>query len=272
MWVFALGPCLLLAGNTLYDAPIDHLYICYIEHPPYYYTDGGQAKGILVAKVKAILEAAHIRHEFKPMPVKRALERVAHDHNAISIGWFRTESRERCFIFSHPIYTNKPQEMLVLSKRAVAFKKHHTFKDLMNDNLFRLGAIIGYSEGDYCDTIIKNHIYDVHYIAGTPEQLLKMLYFERIDGFLVAPEEIDSLVAAAGIHRNEVTSIRLDDIPAGNSRHIIFNKNTPHGVIAKINAVIRSLENKASLAPPHIPAAGSDVDAEAHQQQTGAEQ
>ncbi|MGJ3522061.1 MULTISPECIES: substrate-binding periplasmic protein [Nitratidesulfovibrio] len=264
----ALASCS-LAGNVSYAAPVDHLYVCYIEHPPYYYTEDGQPKGTLVAKVKAILEAARIRHEFKPMPAKRALERVELDPTAISIGWFRTEARERRFIFSRPIYTNQPPELLVLSSRAAEFRKRRTFVELMEDSFFRLGTIVGYSEGEYCDRIIARHAGDVYHLAGMRVQLLKMLRNYRIDGVLVPPEEVDALVKAASIPRDEVTTIRLDDIPAGNARYIIFSKHAHPGVIATINAVIQSLEDASSgsaSSPPLMPAAGPGAGESPHRQ------
>lgn len=262
----------LLVGGDVYPAPIDQLSVCYIEHPPYYFTEDGQPKGLLVAKVKAVLEAARIRHEFKPMPAKRALERVERDPTTISIGWFRTEAREHHFIFSRPIYTNRPPELLVLSSRVAEFRNHRTFAGLMKDAFFRLGTIVGYSEGEYCDAIIATHTGDVYHLAGTRVQLVKMLRSYRIDGVLVPPEEVDALTEAAGIPRDEVTTIKLDDIPAGNARHIIFNKNTHPGVIATINAVIQSLENASSSSsgsvssPPLTPAAGPGAGEAPHRQ------
>ncbi|WMW65968.1 ABC transporter substrate-binding protein [Nitratidesulfovibrio liaohensis] len=259
----------MLVGGDAYPAPVDQLSVCYIEHPPYYFTEDGQPKGILVAKVKAVLEAARIRHEFKPMPAKRALERVERDPTAISIGWFRTEERERRFIFSRPIYTNRPPELLVLSSRVAEFRNHRTFAGLMKDAFFRLGTIVGHSEGEYCDAIIATHAGDVYHLAGTRVQLVKMLRSYRIDGVLVPPEEVDALTEAAGIPRDEMTTIKLDDIPAGNARHIIFNKNTNPGVIATINAVIQSLEDASSgsaSSPPLTPATGPGAGEAPHRQ------
>ena len=81
--------------------------------------------------------------------------------------------------------------------------------------------------------------------------------------------EVSALVKAASIPRDEVTTIRLDDIPAGNARYIIFSKHAHPGVIATINAVIQSLEDASSgsaSSPPLMPAAGPGAGESPHRQ------
>lgn len=227
------NPCLAISKD---------LIIYYIEYPPYYYTENDTPKGIIIDITDKILKKSKITYTFNQLPSKRVLAEVKSSQNAASIGWFRTREREKDYIFSNPIYTNKPLHLLIRTDSAEEFLSFKTLESILTSNKFRIGEISGHSEGAFCDSLFRKYPSSVHFIAGDQSQLLKMLRARRIDAILIAPEEESSLEKEADIPHDELAIIQLEDIPCGNNRHMIFNKNADPNIIERINTAIDSIK------------------------------
>lgn len=254
LYVLGVGQCLGAqeSSNNYPDYPID---VYYIEYPPYYYTENGEEKGILVEKTKAIFAAAGIDSEYILMPSKRALEYVARQPHACSIGWFKNPEREKRFAYSRPIYSNTSQSVVYLKKNATLFSAFTSLESLLASELFTMGAVNGHSEGAYVDRLLERYHNRVNRSPMRDEQLVQMLSAGRFDFILYPPEEIGVVLRAAGLDCADFESLVVNDIPSGNLRYIICNKNMPESVLERINAAIFDVDSVWSC---EIPALGDD--------------
>jgi polar amino acid transport system substrate-binding protein len=131
-------------------APVSALPVSYIEKPPYYYTDGAQAKGFLLLRAQQIFERAAIVVTLVSRPARRALHEV--ESNAgptCSIGWFKSAEREAFAKFSVPIHQDRPMAVLTELGREAAVRKYPTLRALMAAPLFHVGVVDGFSYGPY---------------------------------------------------------------------------------------------------------------------------
>ncbi|WP_432735760.1 substrate-binding periplasmic protein [Maridesulfovibrio sp. FT414] len=229
---------------TFLLAPLSHaetLEIGYIEYPPYYYTQNGRPEGFLLHLTEAIMRNSGIEARYTSMPSKRVLHKIKTGGNVASIGWFKTEERERFASFSIPIYENRPIGIIFRKEDEPKFANFHSLKDLMEKTDLKIATISGHSEGIYVDKILNTYPNHVYYVSGKQEQLVKMLKNGRQDFCLLAPEEISMIIERCGYSEDDFMFRTLTDIPAGNKRYLIFSKTVAPETVAKINTAIADL-------------------------------
>jgi polar amino acid transport system substrate-binding protein len=195
-------------------------------------------RGLLIAKVKSIMEKAGIKAEFACYPSKRILDAIWHGEKVASIGWFKTKERESYAKFSLPIYTNKAVGVFALTEVGEKLSVFSSLRSIMQSRQFKLGLIEGHSEGRYIDELVGLYPEQVSVVNGCQVQLLKMLTERRFDFILLPPEEVDMLTKEARVSRKFVL-LEMDDIPEGNKRYIIYSKSIPQAVIDKVDNAIR---------------------------------
>jgi polar amino acid transport system substrate-binding protein len=155
-----------------------------------------------------------------------------------SLGWFKTSEREKFAYFSLPVYRNKPESVFVLREEAERFALYRNFKDLMATSHFTIGRIDGYSQGEYLDTVLADYRNRTVWVTGDQVQLIKMLKARRFDFILLPPEEVETLVTSAGHSLQDFALLKMDDIPAGVLRYIMYSKSASRAVIEEIDKAI----------------------------------
>jgi polar amino acid transport system substrate-binding protein len=232
---------IVLTGASLASAE-NHVSILYINYPPYYVNEGDEPKGVLISKVKNLMEKAEFKADFSCYPSKRILDAIRHGEKVASIGWFKTKERESYARFSLPIYTNKAVGVFALDEVGKKLSVFSSLKSIMESRQFKLGLISGHSEGKYIDELVTLHPAQVSMVNGCQVQLLKMLKARRFDFILLPPEEVDTLTKEARFDKKYVL-LEMDDIPEGNKRYIIYSKSIPQELIDKVNdAILESSE------------------------------
>jgi len=136
---------IVLTGASLASAE-NHVSILYINYPPYYVNEGDEPKGLLISKVKNLMEKAGFKADFSCYPSKRILDAIRHGEKVASIGWFKTKERESYARFSLPIYTNKAVGVFALTEVANKLSVFSSLKAIMQSRQFTLGLIAGHSE------------------------------------------------------------------------------------------------------------------------------
>ena len=220
------------------------LEVAYIEYPPYYYSrDGGRAGSLLDLSDRIFAEAG-IPVTYTPMPAKRILVYIQENETPFaSVGWFKTRDRESYAKYTLPIYTNRP--LVVVTQRDSPVSQHRTLGRVLADSRLSLGRLQGYSDGDRVDLMIQRAAPEIITVVGTKVQLLRMLNAGRFSYMLLAPEELDSLCSDAGVDRDCVAGLPMDDIPTGNRRYIICSRSTPDPIIEKLNRAILKIAGDA---------------------------
>lgn len=233
--VFALLFLMILPGVVF----CEKIIVSYLERPPYYETVGGVPSGFLVDLTLKIMDDAGIDYQLREMPPKRIiLELKSMKKPHCSIGWFRKKERFAYAKYSKAIYINKPIEVLT-TKRNIAFiKNYRKVRELFKDRTLCVGLIGVFSYGEYIDALIDNIIPNYYELPNEQNKLPRLIYRGRISYMLVAPEEIDHLLKSSGLRRDAFVSFRMEDIPKGNKRYLIFNKVVSDETINRINISI----------------------------------
>lgn len=217
----------------------DSLDVYYFEYPPYYHKlEDGKASGIIVDLARQVFAAAQVEPQFSFMPAKRILHEIQSGRPAASLGWFKTPEREQFALYSQPIYANRPVGVFFLRENEEKFRPYVTLEGLLQSGRFIFGRVQGFSEGALLDVMLGRHMDKTIQVATDSVRLLKMLESRRFDFMLIAPEEVDVLLDAAGAPRENFMLKSMNDIPQGNLRYIIYSKSVPADMIRRIDQAI----------------------------------
>lgn len=230
--------CLALFGGHR-PAIAETLDIHYFEYPPYYHQlEDGQAAGIIVDLARRVCAAAQVEPKFSFMPAKRIIFEIRDGRPAASLGWFKTPEREEFALFSLPIYVNQPAEVFFLRKDEEKFRPYDTLEGLLQSGHFLFGRVRGFSEGKDLDGMLSKYGDRTVQVAADSIRLLDMLECGRFDFTLMAPEEVDVLLATAGAPREKFMLKAMNDIPQGNLRYIIYSKTVSPDLVRRIDQAI----------------------------------
>ena len=205
------------------------------NRPPLYIVKNNKFSGILVEKTRKILDKAGINYKFISMPPSRILHTLQSDKNACSIGWLKTEKREKVFIFSKPIYSESDYFVIATRKNMKV-----GFKEALNNTHFAIALIKGFSYGKDLDEMLKNSKIKKFYIPNPdPEKLLLMIENNRVDFAVLCKEEGNFLLGKEDFKK----TIKLIHIQKKIviKRYIIFSKKTDKQIIDRINKAIEQL-------------------------------
>ncbi|WP_319760555.1 transporter substrate-binding domain-containing protein [Maridesulfovibrio sp.] len=219
----------------------ERLNIWYIDYPPYYLKEGGEATGLLVSRVNEIMKQAGVVVNYTCFPAKRILRAIKSNKEVASIGWFKTKEREKYAKFSLPIYTNKPVGVFALNAVADEIMIFSSLEDIMDSKQFKIGVIDGQSEGDFVDGLIKKYQHQVVSVTGKQVQLIRMLVAGRFDFILLPPEEVGELTKEAEVNLNSFSLLPMNDIPSGNKRYIMYSRSVSQEIIDRVNSAIVDL-------------------------------
>ncbi len=219
------------------------LTVSYFERPPYYFTAvSGTAEGFLVERTREILRSAQIEARFlslTPNQIIYVLRYANVPH--CSIGWFKNPERELFTKFTRPIYQNRQLVLLTTKSAQKRFSIDQKLRDIFSDPHLVMARIASFSYGDYVDRLMEKLTPATYFSSKNQIDLLKAIYTKRASYMLVAPEEIEQMIAAAGLPAAEFVTIALDEIPAGNFRYLMCGKAVSDEVMGRLNAVIEEL-------------------------------
>jgi len=214
----------------------DRLELLYEDRPPYYITDkSGQISGLAIDPVAAALTKAGISPDWRVTSAKRQIAAIQANREPVcSPGWFKKPEREAFAKFSDPIYQDKPQIVVTRADNAPRIN-HGTLEKLLQDPNLTLGVKLGYSYGDFIDGLIERLEPVTMRSSQDTSGLVRMLVGRRFDYMLAAPEEFSSMAARLGIAGDDIVSIALSDIPAGNQRYLMCSKKVSDEWMARLN-------------------------------------
>lgn len=232
----------------------ESLKVLYFEYPPYYHQlPDGQPAGLIVDLAKRIFARAGVGTQFEYIPPKRIVHSIQTGQPVASLGWFKTPEREAFAQFSLPVYINKPVELMFLRKNEERFRLYETLEALVGSQQFLVGRVSGFSDGPYIDGLMARFPGQVVDVPRDSVRLMAMLRAGRIDYALFPPEEVGALLTATGVSSSELMLKAMRDIPAGNTRFIMYSKTVSQDLVRRIDdaivAEIGRLESEAQDSP-----------------------
>ena len=229
-----LIPCLL--SPALATAQIA---LHYNERPPYLVGKDGQLTGLTGSPAVAAFKAAGIAFTLHFTPTARQLAMIKDNAGTdCGIGWFKNEEREGFAKFTKPIYQDRPQIALTTAKNSKV-KDGETVESILGNKNLTLLVKQGYSYGKTLDALIAKLQPVQHAVAVENVLMLKIILAERADYMLIAPEEVDGLIAASDVSSAEIRKASFSNAPNGENRYILCSKNVPDETISKLNSVIK---------------------------------
>ncbi len=234
--------CLLLGG--LLSAAVssaEPLTVAYAHRPGYADMIEGVPKGISIEIAYKAVQAAKLDVSWALMVQPRQMAMFQQSApNFCAIGLFKTPERVAYAQFSHPYYRDR--RFVVVASRAAGPELHRkpTFAQLLEDRRLELGLLDSLSYGSQIDEMLRARG-GVTKVEGRIEQVFKMVASGRIDYTLASPEEVEPIMAMAGVTHEQVDILSYPDFPEGNLRYFICSKAVDKGVIKQLNKGIAAL-------------------------------
>lgn len=235
-WIF-----LLMALGTAPAALGETLPISYIERRPFYFTEKDQPAGTMLERVRAAAGDAKIPHQFVPMAIPRIMAELKSKKPHCSIGWYKTAEREKFAVFTEPFARDTAFVILTKKELAKQLDQFPTVAALFSNKNLTLGVANGFSYGEDLDKMIREQ--KPKLIDTEPEHgsLITMLAKGRFSYMLVVPEELDSLLAGAGLDAKDFHTRKMSDMPPGGARYVMCSKATPKGTTDALNTSFQKL-------------------------------
>jgi len=210
----------------------------YNERPPYLVPHGNSVTGLTADPAAKAFEKAGISFQWQATPAKRQTATFQENTGCdCGVGWFKNSEREKFAFFTSPIYKDKPQVAIVRSDET-RIKDGSKLEDVLSNKDIKLLVKDGYSYGAVLDEKITKFGKSLQKTTAENINMIKMVAVKHVDYFILAPEEADSLVTAAGFKMAEFKLINFSDMPEGNYRYIMCSKKVGEAAINKLNAAL----------------------------------
>ncbi len=219
------------------DDPIE---LIYHDRPPFYiHHDDGSVTGLVAEPAARAFRNARVDFKWKLLAANRQLEIVkANRRKVCAVGWFKNAQREEFSKYTTYVYQEKP--MVVINRsESHALSGYRTVDKLLADGDLKMGAKLGYSYGDFIDTMVSLHKTNMITSTQSNTGLIKMLLANRFDYIFIPGDELNSILDQNAETVRKLSVISLDDMPEGNKRYILCSKMVKDEIIDRLNAQIK---------------------------------
>lgn len=227
----AMALCL-FGSKSLYAEPKQVIF--YDDYPPFSFQQNGEAQGLWVDLIEAILSDMNIPYELQVYPFKRALH-SAKTGEGVVVGIVKNEQREAFLDYSDSFY---------VEKNLLWVRKGHSFEFTKIPDLkgHTLGIKLGWSYGDEFDQAKEAQWFST--IDGEIKQLYALLDAERLDALvdndLAAPKLISKLNL-----KHELVSLSQPLLLA--SIYLAMKKGSDPRFLAAFNQTLSKLKKSNRL-------------------------
>ncbi len=222
----------LLPGLALAESP---LKLQIVQRPPYLMMKpNGEVSGIAVEPTMAAIQKSGIAVEWEEVPALRQLQRLKLNKERVcSVGWYKTEEREKFAKFTHPVSQDSPWAGFA----NIAFNPPGgaTVSAVLGDSEVVLLLKNGYVYGNYLDEKISVMRAKRMETSGDMPQLFKMIEIGRAHITFAPIEEIQYYLNKHLVSATSTKVITFSEMPMGYKRHLMCSKLVEDEVINKFN-------------------------------------
>lgn len=212
----------------------------YVERPPYMMASGEGLIGLTGGPSYQAFMKAKVPVEIRKTPFARQLHYLEINSGMdCMIGMFKKPERERFAKYSKPIYQDQPQMILTSTAKASRFAAHASVVDVFNDKQLVLLVKLGYSYGVPMDALIEKYQPTRQTTSDENLAMVRKVKSGMADYMLMAPEEANVAIEAAGLVPQDFRQIKFKNMPGGEYRHLLCSNNVPDEVMQRLNAAIR---------------------------------
>jgi uncharacterized protein (TIGR02285 family) len=237
-----LRPLALLLALLAPPAIAEDLTVYYPDRPPFLTTgtDGGIG-GLVGDQAKRVFAAAGLSVRWMRVPPQRVLPVLKSSQSAdCSPGWYWTAERQSSLRFSQPIYVDRP--FVALVRADFAGPSAISAKDLLNRPDLRLTLRLNMAHGVYIDSLIaRMPAHQVRSLAVDNVSIVKMIKAGHTDLTFLTGEEVDGIIADAGLKPGDFKQLRLNDQPRPEPRYIVCSRTVTPATMLRIDRAIKEL-------------------------------
>lgn len=210
----------------------------YNQRVPYAYAEDGVVKGLLATPVSHAFDRAAVPYQWAATPMARQLDRIKSNRGLDCLaGRFKTSDRLQWARYSHAIYRDRPQGLLVRSNDAHV-KALPTLAAALRAPTVKLLVKSGYYYGPVIDDFISQRAQPPLKTFDENHDMLRQVHRKMADAFVIAPEEADALLAHTPLPRQDFAFLTFPDAPQGELRYIMCSHNVPLSTMEQLNAAI----------------------------------
>lgn len=219
---------------------IEPITIYYLERVPYFYSsEDGDARGLIVERVRLVFEKAGVPFQFKLLPTKRHMAYLKNrEANFCTIGWYKTDERLGFAKYSAYIHQNKSRIALTRADNT-RLRSGERLEDVLLDRELTLLVRDGYSYGPYIDKKVSELKPVIRVLPLDNSHMLKMIYAQRGDYLFTSQEEADVMIADEGFEKSDFKYVWFKNMPSGLKRYILYSRGVKDELIQKVDLAIR---------------------------------
>ncbi|MCH8622467.1 transporter substrate-binding domain-containing protein [Undibacterium sp. TS12] len=228
----------LLAGLPSAFSTDRKIVVAYNERPPYLISNAdGSVSGLTATPVARAFKNAHIDYVWEKEPTNRQLQNIRESLGPYcGVGWFKNPEREKFAKFTKPIY--RDQASILVANTDFKAPGNNLLTDILNRRDIRILVKSQYSYGQYIDALISKMKPTLVQTTAENISMIRMIMANRADFMFISEEEAAYSIEQAGFAPNELQLIHVRDMPEGEKRYLMCNKNVPDEVIEKLNQFI----------------------------------
>ncbi|WP_137937076.1 transporter substrate-binding domain-containing protein [Chitinivorax sp. B] len=221
----------------------DVLLIKYREKAPYHFTVNGQPSGFLNDLIRTALTNARIPATFESVPVKRIVAEMQQNpmERTCSLSWYDLPERHQFAQFSVALHRDLPHVVITHTTMAPLLQRLGTLEAVLTAPDIILGIVEGVSYGPELDKLIAARQGGTERSIVTPETLAKKLAAGRIDLMFVDQEDLAHLRQVDPQASQGIVQLKLRDMPAGQTRHLMCAKSISINEMRKLNQALGKL-------------------------------
>jgi len=221
---------------------MEAISLLYYERPPLItLQQDGHVKGLLAEPVAKIFARARLPVKWVRVPPNRAIQSIKTGHgDECTFGWHKSAEREAFASFSLPYYLDHTPVALVRTDFVVA--EGSGFFELVNRPGTRLGVRENVYYGDYLQGLIESMPKENLVLLNVDNSAIaRMIHARRADLTILVDDEVEPVIAEAGLSPADFQVVRLNDVAHPEYRYVVCNLRTAAKVMGRINAAIKEL-------------------------------
>jgi len=215
----------------------DLIKVQFVQRPPYMYqTDSGAVEGLLINRVEQIFSKAGIAMEWNLTSVNRQWDALMNPNEmTCSIGWYKSESREKIAKFTKAIYQD--QQHVLLARKQFSIQPSDRLETLLKMKRTRVLVKNKYTYGPKIDGMLKAFKTTTILSDAENQQMVRLLIANRADFMVTSKLEADYLLANSDPY-NDLRIVIPVDMPEAGKRYIACNRLVSDALIERLNKAI----------------------------------
>ncbi len=233
-WLLALAS---LAPSGAATQPLP-LTLHYQQRAPYSQKlPDGRVVGLVATPAQEALERAGVAFRWALTPAQRQLALVESGRGQdCGLGWFRNTAREQRGKFTQALYRDRP--FVALVRRDAALQDGTSVHAALARADLPLLIKEAYSYGADLDASIAAAARPPQRTGASNEEMASMLVAGRAAWTVMAPEEAQVLFERAPGVSAALRTVRLADMPEGQTRHLYCSRAVSDAVIERIDRAL----------------------------------